>query len=95
MKSSQKRYLDKIVDTLVKESIIQYERGYVKTPLFSSPFDHLLNTDNVYPSILTHPFFSYLIVPYYKDTYGLVNDEIEYVWSDYKRIMREKIDNGR
>jgi hypothetical protein len=87
MKDSQKKYLDKVVDIIVRDTIIDYGKGgKVEFPFYHRPLPHRLP-----PYILPFPYFS----KYCKNTYGIVGDEIEYVWDQYMGIIKDKIRNGR
>ena len=83
MKDNQKKYLDKVVSLLVRDTTIDYEQEKIITPylsfLLSFPFPHNM--------FLPTTSFS----KYCKDTYGLGKNEIEYVWYQYKDIIKEKI----
>jgi len=86
-----KKYLDKVLDHLVRGTKIDYDREEI----------HFIN------STITHylPLFYFLgfssyrhfistFYKYCKNTFGLTDDEIEYVWKDYQDIIKEKIKNG-
>jgi len=75
------KYLDKILEHLVIGTKIDY--NYNK--IFSTPFNH-----NVYPSNYLSPLRNYC-----KNQFGLTEEEIEYVWVKYTRIILDKIANGK
>ena len=86
-------YLDKIVDFLVDDTIINYKRKSMVTPF--TPPNYLLFLHHTI-SMLYHPihgtshnysFFS----KYCKNTYGLTDEEIEYIWKKYIDIIINKI----
>jgi len=91
MKDKDKKYLDKVIVSLVRGTKIDYAKERIHLPhsLISSfltlpsplPF-FLLPHSPSYP-----PFFS----KYCKNTFGLTDDEIKYVWNQYKDIITEKI----
>jgi hypothetical protein len=95
MKSNQKKYLDKVVEILVGETIIDYEQEVVKVSFLQwrwLPFSSLplLSTP------LLSPLSPYLLFSKYcKDTYGVVGDEMKNVWYQYRTILKDKLDNGR
>ena len=79
-----KKYLDKILDHMVRGVKINYGTGRVYTP-FSLPllpltFTFLLSTS---PPLL---FFKYCV-----NQFGLTKDEIDYVWGQYSTIIKDKI----
>ena len=78
-----KRYLDKVIDQIVSETEIDYEKEKVYTS-FSFP----------HPTFDSTPF-SYIFTTHCKDVYGLNEQEIGYVWKEYTQIINDKIlDNG-
>lgn len=84
----QNKFLDKVVELLVRGTILDYVNKtwtspYIK-PLFkySYPsFDFILYT--------FHPFSNYC-----EDNYNLTEDEIFYVWRRYKEIILDKMNNS-
>jgi len=80
-----KKYLDKVLDHLVRGTKIDYENGIVSTPLTL----HLLPF-HLSPFYLLFSSFS----NYCRDTFGLTKEEIEYVWKEYRKIITDKIKNG-
>ena len=84
-----KRYLDKVLDHLVKGTNIDYEKDLIVFPPLSSPFNSTLFF--ISSSITTPPplFFS----SYCKNTFGLTQEEINYVFIQWREIMRDKIEN--
>ena len=77
-----KKYLDKVIGSLVRSTKLDYENGIVSTPLTL----HLL------PFHLSSSFFLFTsFSKYCKNTFGLTEEEIDYVWDEYKDIMKDKI----
>jgi len=87
-------FLDKIVGHLVDESKISYKRSFGSVVIYPylSHFPRL--GFNPFPLTTSHPFSPLLTDLYYhcKDIYGLTEHEIQYVWKEYKNIMRDKIE---
>jgi hypothetical protein len=83
MKDNQKKYLDKVVDMVVRETRIDYDDQRIYTPFIK--FNNLS-----LPLPYTIIYFSQS-----HNTYGIVGDEIEYVWTKYTNIIKDKIDNER
>ena len=83
-----KRFLHKVVDQIVRETRIDYDRRVIKTPLLSfrlpSPFSSI-SFLNLIHRIL--PSFS----DHCKDVYGLNEEETDYVWKVYRGIIKDKI----
>ena len=81
MNDKQQQYLYKVIMFIVEDTIIDYDLDRIifpLTPPISTP-SHLF--------LPPPPYFE----KYCKDTYGLTNPEIEYVWIRYKNIMLNKI----
>jgi hypothetical protein len=79
-----KKFLDKVVDQLVRETRIDYENDRIFTPfyLLSFPLSSLsLSPFSPYPSFIIHC----------RDVYGLNEQEIKYVWKEYRNIIKDKI----
>ena len=91
--SKEDNFLDKIVGHLVDESKISY-----KSSFGGGIYPYLSNFPrlgfNPFPLTTSHPFSPLLTDLYYhcKDIYGLTEREIQYVWEEYKNIMRGKIE---
>jgi len=87
-------HLNKIVDQLVSETDIDYDRETVFAPtllflpLSLSPLPLSLF---LYLSLL--PFLPYLFFDHCRDMYGLTKKETIYVWKQYKSIIEDKIKN--
>ena len=85
-----KKFLNKVIDQIVRETRIDYEKGEIEFPFFSSSS----------PSSLFFSFFLSSISPpapfskHCKNVYGLNDDEIEYVWKVYEHIVKDKIKNN-
>ena len=86
MKDNQNIYLDKVVEFLVRDTKIDYKNEKITTPFssFFHSFFYLLPHFH----LSTSSFSSYC-----KVTYGLTDQEIEYVWKEYKEIIKDKITN--
>ena len=87
-----KKYLDKVLDHLVRNIKIDHKKELVYTPPYSynsypSPFQYFLSNR----SLLSPPSFRL----YCKDQFGLTKEEMEYVWEEYKKILIDKIENGK
>ena len=91
-------YLDKVVEFLVRDTMIDYDEDEIQFPFFPSSFYFSTIFSLSSPSrspLLTFPptlpsssFSKYCI-----DVYGLTDQEIEYVWNQYKDIIKDKITN--
>ncbi len=77
-----KDYLNKVVDILVDETTIN---NYgVNTPFSSFPF---LDPPFLLNLIQSPTYFSEFVIDYY----GLTEEEINYVWKQYRDIINNKI----
>jgi len=81
-------YLDKIVDFLIEDTIINYKRKSILTP-FTPPDYHLFLFSPRFLDISSHNYSFFSI--YCKNTYGLTDEEIEYIWKEYINIINNKI----
>ena len=81
-----KKYLNKVLDQIVNETIVDYDEGIVDTTYIPSP-------SNTHFFIRPFPPLS-LFSHHCKEVYGLNVKEIEYVWGEYKNIINEKLNNG-
>jgi len=90
------RYIEHIINDLVRDTRIDYDEEEIHFP-FPLPHPH------IHP-YLPFPFFPNLLSfsnrnptlsfsKYCKDTYGLTEEEIEYVWDQYKSTIKDKITN--
>ena len=82
-----KKFLDKVVNQLVRETTIDYDEERFLPP-FSIPsswFSPFLSHFSPHPSFIIHC----------REVYGLnKDDEIDYIWYGYKRIINDKIENN-
>ena len=86
------KFLNKVVNQIVSETMIDYRgKGKIFTP-FSLPFYLFLPFYPSFSSISSSyrsNFFNHC-----KDIYGLNEQEIDYVWEEYKRIIKDKINSN-
>ena len=99
MKNKQNIYLDKVIEYLLRDTKIDYKNEKITTPFPLSSFSLLL-PPFLSSFVFFFPLLSFPILPvsfssYSKVTYGLTEQEIEYVWKEYKSIIKIKIENGR
>ena len=86
-----KRFLDKVLDQIVRETRIDHEWGEIQIPFSDLSIDipHSLLLHH----LDFHPFL-FLFSDHCKNVYGLNKEETEYVWEEYKNIIIDKINNG-
>ena len=80
-----KKYLDKVVGSILRGTKIDYGTRRVYTP-FSLPLLPFTFTYFLHIHTLSIPFTKYCV-----NHFGLTEEEIEYVWEKYKDIILEKI----
>jgi hypothetical protein len=92
MENKIQKYLDKVVEFLVRDTRMDYEQKRILTPYssYSSP-PHTLNRFSSFPPSV---YFPTSFSKYCRDVYGLTDKEIEYVWKPYTDIIKDKIENG-
>ena len=91
------KFLHKVVDQIVSETRIDYEKEEIQFPFSSRPFSlrrprflpHHFPFSSSPPSL---PIFSFS--DHCKDVYGLNEEETMYVWKEYREIIKDKIENN-
>ena len=84
------KFLDKVVDQIVSETTIDYENDRIFTPFSpnSLPVSLLLS---IVKDWNTSPLLHRLLRRHCKEIYGLNNDEVRYVWGEYRLFILLKI----
>ena len=94
-----KKFLNKVTEQIISETRIYYGMGEngmgeIRFPfLFRSRFVFFF-TSSFFMSSAHYLLPSILFSDHCKDVYGLNEDEIEYVWKEYKDDIVYKIDNN-
>ena len=86
------KFLDKVIDQIVRETRMDYGMGEIQFPFSTSSFSPPLPS-----SLFLFSFslsLSILFTKHCKDVYGLNEQEIGYVWNEYEHIVKDKINNG-
>ena len=87
-----KKYLDKIIGSLVRSTNIDYDLEKIYFSFIPSFFS--------YPSLSIRSSFSLLFSSitflesfyhYCRDQFGLTWKEVDYVWNEYRSIIKDKI----
>jgi len=90
-----KRYLDKVIGSLVRSTVLDYDQEKIYFSFIPSFFS--------YPSLSIRSSFSLLFSSitflesfyhYCRDQFGLTWKEVDYVWDEYKSMMLDKIKNN-
>ena len=91
MEDKQNIYLDKVIEYLLRDTNIDYKNEKITTPFsFSSRLSPSLPIFVFSPSSFS---LFLLFSSYCKEVYGLTDEEMEYVWNEYKEIITDKIKN--
>jgi len=77
------KFLHKVLDQIVSETTIDYDRKVIGTPLHFIPFDFLSPT-------FIRPTSPLIFSRHCRGVYGLNDDEVKYVWDEYKKIILNK-----
>lgn len=85
-----KKYIDKVIEHLVRSTKIDYEKELIVFPPLSSPFNSTL----LYITSKNTPTCPGFFSSYCKNTFGLTKEEINYVFIQWRAIMRDKIKDG-
>ena len=99
-----KKYLDKVLDYIVSRTKIDYDKGEIIFPFTTratpypflsstSPLSRLTTASSSLSFLRSFPF-SLPFVKYCNGQFGLTEEEIEYVYYRYKKIINNKISNG-
>jgi hypothetical protein len=86
------KFLNKVLDQIVSETRIDYGMGEIQFSFSSLPAIPLLLF------LFSSPFSSSVPLPLFtkhcEEVYGLNEQEIDYVWKEYKRIIKDKINSN-
>ena len=80
------KFLNKVVDQILSETMIDYDEERFLPPFFNY-FSHnsvalFSSPSSPYPSFIIHC----------REVYGLNEDEVSYVWKEYRKIIIDIID---
>ena len=89
-----KEYLNKVIDQLVSETRIDYDKERVNVPFFPSSFLSFPLLSNFPHSILPSLFSSLRFFEHCESVYGLNEEETRYVWNEYVQTIKDIIDYG-
>ncbi len=85
-----KKFLNKVVDQIVRETEIDNDKETFFPPYLPSPPLSLLSPIT-YLTFLSPPL---LFWKHCKSVYGLNDDEVKYVWDEHKQIITDKIESN-
>ena len=79
-----KKFLHKVLNQIVSETMVDYDKERLYTPFSPSPLSFsFYQTQRIYD-----------LIKHCNEIYGLNIEEIEYVWEEYKEIIKDKIMNN-
>ena len=87
-----KKFLDKVVDQIVSETRIDYDEERFLPP-FSIPSPIVPFPSFPYVSLLRSTLIPSFII-HCREVYGLNEDEVSYVWKEYREIIKDEIENN-
>tara|TARA_B110000503_G_scaffold102382_1_gene152930 strand:- start:831 stop:1106 length:276 start_codon:yes stop_codon:yes gene_type:complete len=88
------KFLNKVIDQIVSETMVNGETERIKTPFRQLSYSFTLHfqlpsSSSSSTSVLLSSFSRHC-----KEIYGLDKDEVGYVWDKYVQIFRDKINYG-
>ena len=87
------KFLDKVVDQIVSETMVDYDKERIKTPFRHLSYSFLLHFQlptNLLASSKTSALLS-SFSDHCKKVYGLNKDEVGYVWKEYRDIIKDML----
>ena len=87
------RFLDKVIDQIVSETMVNGETERIKTPFRHLSYSFLLHFQlptNLLASSKTSALLS-SFSDHCKKVYGLNKDEVGYVWKEYRDIIKDML----
>jgi hypothetical protein len=94
MEDKNIKFLDKVVEFLIRDTKIEYNTQSIKCPFDSSYFAfNLFPSHNSYDTVSCWYNPSKGFINYCQNTYGLTDEEIKYVWVKYRNIIMDKIEH--
>jgi len=90
-----KKYIDKVIGSLVRGTYIDYDKKLVTLVFLPPHKDYFSSPQRFHFSRFNYEHIFYLFSNYCENTFGLTEDEIKYVWNEYKSIITDKIKNGQ
>ena len=98
-----KEFLNKVVNQIISETIIDYEKGEIQFPFGFPSFNktmiytidfhvtmELFSNSSFSVALPSFSSFAYHCI----EVYGLNDDEVDYVWDEYRNIIIDKIESN-
>jgi hypothetical protein len=93
MEDKHKNYLDKVIEFIVRDTKIDFKGKKIFLPFRLRHLSHP-STIGVSSFLLLLDLCFLSFSSYCKEVYGLTDQEMEYVWKEYKSIIKDKINEG-
>ncbi len=84
-----KKFLHRVIDQIFSETRIDFDEKKISFPFYHSSHRPTLHLP-LHPFSPPSPSFS----GHCKDIYGLNEEEIKYVWNEYREIIYNKIESN-
>ena len=87
------KFLDKVLNQIVSETMVDYDKERIKTPFRHLSYSFLLHFQlptNLLASSKTSALLS-SFSDHCKKVYGLNKDEVGYVWKEYRDIIKDML----
>ena len=85
---NDKKYLDKVLEHIVNRTKVDYDKGEIIFPFTTRSTPFSLSS---FPLLLHSLPFSLPFIKYCGDQFGLTEEEIDYVYHRYVKIIEDKI----
>ena len=89
-----KEYLNKVVDQIVNETMVNGETERIKAPFRHLSYSFILHFQLSSFSARKTSVLLSSFSKHCEEVYGLDKDEVGYVWDKYVQIFRDKINYG-
>ena len=88
-----KKFLNKVVDQIVRETEIDYDKERVNVPFFpSSSSSSFLLLPSFFSSSPSYSLSPFPFFEHCESVYGLNEEETRYVWNEYVQTIKDIID---
>ena len=88
------KFLKKVLDQILSETRIDYSMEEIQFPFSTSSFSPLVLSSSSIFSFFSLSPLPFLFTKHCEDVYGLNEEETEYVWNNYRQIVKDKVRNN-
>ena len=85
------KYIEHIIKDMVRDTDIDYDNDRIRSPFSLTSHQPTISLISYIYLSPYRPSFSM----YCEDTYGLTKTEIEYVWNQYRDIIKDRLRNEK